>query len=700
MLPAHSIMVIKTRCARWGALCLLGTLVATWGLAAPTLAFSGTPVAAAPAQTSSIPTPESVLGFAVGDDFKLASYDESLAYFRELDAATDRLQLMEVGLTSEGRRWYVALISSAENLAGLERYRAISQRLAHPEGLSDIEARALAQEGRAFVSIDGGLHATETAHGQHTIQLAYDLITEKDGDVSRAILDAVILVLWFSINPDGQNMVVDWYRQNMGTEYEIAPMPWLYQKYIGHDNNRDGYGLNMIESRVAVRTKRYFEPQVLYSHHMTAPGVSTIWLPPYAEPISPFLNPLLHRTAGMMGMAAARMLAERGLYGATHMGTGYDAWYPGYIDFINAFHNIVYMFSETGLHADYATPRFYAVRDFPEQDRELRPGTLRPSLWRGGWWRLRDSVDYMLTTSTATLDVAAKYRESMLYNRYQAGRDVIRAYTEGPPYAYFVPQQQRDPVAAVEMLRRLAFQNAEIHQLREAVTFAGISYPTATWVIPMNRANANFMRPLLNIQTYPDIRTAPDGPPDQPYDVAGWTLPYQMNVSHHRSGCAAHGRGPRGDGSGARRAGFVGFERRRGDVRLRSGAGVRHQPDCGRNRAAGRAHYRQRRGPDHRSGAEQFVSGGEPRLARGSHRALGGRGAGGELGRRRRGCAGRGGGRGSNEWALRDRESVGRHGQRSGRRARLAGAAHQRHGAQRGAAAHSDVSTVGAAEHG
>ncbi len=523
-------MVIKTRCARRGALCLLGMLVATWGLAAPTLALSGAPIAVAPAQTSSIPTPESVLGFAVGDDFKLASYDESLAYFRELAAATDRLQLMEVRLTSEGRRWYVALISSAENLAGLERYRAISQRLAHPEGLSDIEARALAQEGRAFVSIDGGLHATETAHGQHTIQLAYDLITEKDGDMSRAILDEVILVLWFSINPDGQNMVVDWYRQNMGTAYEIAPMPRLYQKYIGHDNNRDGYGLNMIESRVAVRTKRYFEPQVLCSHHMTAPGVSTIWLPPYAEPISPFLNPLLHRTSGMMGMAAARLLDERGLYGVTHMGSGYDAWYPGYIDFINAFHNIVYMFSETGLHADYATPRFYSVQDFPEQDRELRPGTLRPSLWRGGWWRLRDSVNYMLTTSTATLDVAAKYRESMLYNRYQAGRDVIRTYTEGPPCAYFVPQQQRDPVAAVEMLRRLAYQNAEIHQLRETVTFAGIAYPAGTWVIPMNRSNANFARPLFNIQDYPDIRTAPDGPPDQPYDVAGWTLPYQMSV--------------------------------------------------------------------------------------------------------------------------------------------------------------------------
>jgi hypothetical protein len=231
----------------------------------------------------------------------------------------------------------------------------------------------------------------------------------------------------------------------------------------------------------------------------------------------------------MMGMAAAQMLDERGLPGATHMGTGYDAWYPGYIDFVNLFHNIVIMFSETGLHG-YATPRFYTVNDFPEEDRALNPGTLHSSLWRGGWWRLKNSVDMMLTASTATLDVAAKYRENILYNRYQAGRDVIALHTEGPPYAYFIPQQQRDPVAAVELLRRIAFQDVEIHQLTRAVEFQGRTYPAGTWVIPMARANASLARVLLSIQDYPEIRVHPEAPADQPYDVAGWTLPYQMNV--------------------------------------------------------------------------------------------------------------------------------------------------------------------------
>lgn len=476
-----------------------------------------------------IPTPESVLGHEVGADFHLATFEESIDYFRQLDAATDRLELREVGRTSFGRPVYIALISSAENLRNLDRHREIALRLAHPRGLTDAEARALADEGRALVHIDGGLHATEVAHAQHTIQLAYDLVTG-DGDPEiAAILDNVILMLWPSINPDGQTMIAEWYRSNLGTPHEVAPAPFLYQKYIGHDNNRDGYMINQIESRMATRVARDWEPQILYNHHQSSPFPTRIWIPPFAEPISPHVHPLMWRTVNLIGMSMSQALEERGQKGATHMGTGFDNWYPGFMDHANNFHNVVSFLTETGLYR-YATPGFYTIQDFPPRTRDLRPESLYSSPWEGGWWRLRDAVDYMLTASISVLDFAAKYRRDVLYNRYQAGRDIIAQYTEGPPYAYFIPGQQRDPVAAVEMLRRLAYNGIEVHQLSDPVTFEGISHPAGTWVIAMDQPFANFVRQLFAVQEYPDLRQYPEGPPDQPYDVAGWTLPYMMDV--------------------------------------------------------------------------------------------------------------------------------------------------------------------------
>ena len=476
-----------------------------------------------------VPTPESVLGFRAGADFHLASYEQSLEYFRKLAGASDRVTLERVGRTSEGRPWYVALISSADNVRNIEHYKDIAHRLAYPDGLTDGEARALAREGRAIVHIDAGLHATEVAPAQHAIQLAYDLATG-DGDPEiEAILDNVILVLWFSINPDGQTMVADWYKANLGTPFEVAPLPRLYQKYIGHDNNRDGYMLNQIESRVVTRVDREWEPQIIYNHHQTAPFPARIWIPPFAEPISPYVHPLVWRTVNLIGMAMAEALEERGQKGAMHMGSGFDDWYPGFIDHANSFHNVASLLTETGLYR-YATPHFYTVNDFPKSARDLRPRSLYASPWQGGWWRIGDAVAYMLTASKSVLDVAAKYRTDLLYNRYQAARDVTAEYRNGPPYAYVIPQEQRDPVAAAEMLRRLAFNGIEVRRLKDAVTLDGVRHPAGSWVVPMAQPNANFVRQLFSEQRYPDIREYPKGPPDQPYDVSGWTLPYQFDV--------------------------------------------------------------------------------------------------------------------------------------------------------------------------
>lgn len=478
---------------------------------------------------SQVPTPESVLGFKPGADFKLASYDQTLDYFQRLDAASDRLTLIEVGRTTNGLPMVIALISSAENLRNVERYRQISLRLAHPEGLSDDEARQLAREGKAIIHIDGGMHSSEVADHQHTIQLAYDIITGDADPEIRAILDNVILILWPTLNPDGQNMVAQWYMSNVGTRYETSGMPQLYQEYVGHDNNRDGYMIDMIESRVWTRVLREWEPQILYNHHQTAPFPTRIWIPPFAEPISPYVHPLMWRTVNLIGMSMSQALEERGQEGATHMGTGFDDWYPGFMDHANSFHNVASLLTETGLFR-YATPGYYTVNDFPENKQDLRPESLYSSPWKGGWWRLADACAYMHTASISVLDVGAKYKFDILYNRYQAGRDIIAQYEEEPPFAYFIPQKQRDPVAPVELLRRLAFNGIEVHQLTRPMEFEGLNHPAGTWVIPMNQPFANFVRQLFDVQEYPEIRDYPGGPLDRPYDVAGWTLPYQMDV--------------------------------------------------------------------------------------------------------------------------------------------------------------------------
>jgi zinc carboxypeptidase len=484
-------------------------------------------VLCAPA-SAQVPTPESVLGFPVGADFELATYEQSLAYFEQLAEASDRVELRRVGTTSFGRPWYLALISSAENIRNVERYREIGLRLASGN-LSDQAARELAGQGKAIVHIDGGLHATEVAHAQHAIQLAYDLVTGDDDPEIAAILDQVILVLWFSINPDGQTLVADWYDSNLGTPYEVSGTPFLYQKYIGHDNNRDGYMINQIESRVVTSVDRHWEPQIIYNHHQSSPFPTRIWIPPFAEPISPNVHPLMWRTVNLMGMAMAQALEERGQKGAVHMGSGFDNWYPGFMDHANNFHNVASFLTETALYR-YATPHFYTIGDFPQSRRDLRPQSLYASPWEGGWWRIGDAVEYMLTASVSVLDFAAKYKEDVLFNRHQAARDVIAEYQTGPPYAYFIPQKQEDPVAAVEMLRRLAFNGIEVSQLASGVTVDGVTHPAGTWAISMDQPNANFVRQLFSVQEYPDLRDYPEGPPEQPYDVSGWTLPYQFNV--------------------------------------------------------------------------------------------------------------------------------------------------------------------------
>jgi hypothetical protein len=476
-----------------------------------------------------VPTPESVFGFRPGADYKLATYDQAVDYFKKVSAGSKYVRLLEAGKTSQGRTMYYALVSSPENLGKLDRYREIARRLAHPQGLTDAEARKLAHDGKAFVHIDGGLHSTEVAGPQHTPQLLYDLVNRANEPETKAMLNNVIVMLWPTINPDGQQMVAEWYMKNVGTPYELSGLPRLYQEYVGHDNNRDAYMLNMIESRVLEHTWRQWEPQIIYVHHQSGPFPTRIWLPPFSEPVGIDAPFIMSREVNMIGMAIAKSLEERGQVGATHMGTAFDAWYPGYVDYAPNFKNIAAFWTETALF-QYATPHDYALEDFPANLRDLRPQSLYSSPWPPGRWRLRDAVDYMETASLSVIEFASKYKDSLLFDRYQAGRDQIALGRKKAPYAYVIPQQQRDPVAAVEMLRRIAFGGVRVSTLSAPAAIGGETFPAGTWIIPTDQEFAAMAREVLDAQAYPDLRQYPGGPPERPYDAAGWSLPLQMGV--------------------------------------------------------------------------------------------------------------------------------------------------------------------------
>jgi hypothetical protein len=491
-------------------------------LAAIVLASSG-----AAAQTARpIPTPESVIGFPVGADYKLFTYDQSIDYFKRLAAASNRVKLMTVGKTSFGKTWTVAVISSPANLARLDALREINQKLAHPASLSDAQARQLARDGRVFVDISGGLHASEIAGSQHTPLAAYELLSRANEPAMKAILDSTVFFLWPSINPDGQDIVVNWCRARDAVPGQQAPVPpmELYQKYVGHDNNRDSYMLNVVESRVIQRTWREWEPQIIYVQHQSSPFPTRIWLPPFADPVGLRVPPIMARQVNAIGTRIATMLDADGKPGAVSQLATYDAWYPGYIDYMPMYQNINAWWTETQ-GGNCAVPRTSTLADLPNDYKDLRPTSLYTSPWAEGTWRLRDAVDYMVVADLATLDYAARFKNELLYNRYQSAKNTIKQFSTSAPYAYIIPQTQHDPNAPVELLRRMAFMGVHVQQLDRDASYGGTTYPKGTWVIPMDQEYAQLVRELFEVQVYPDLGD------DTPYDAAGWTLPFQMDVN-------------------------------------------------------------------------------------------------------------------------------------------------------------------------
>jgi Predicted carboxypeptidase len=486
---------------------------------APTAAAATAPV------DPRVTSPKAFLGFTPGDDHKLANYKQSYAYFRKIAGQTKRMRLYEVGHSAFGEPILLAVISSEANLARLDRLKEIARTLAEGR-VSEAEARALAKEGKPFVWIDGGMHATEVGCAQHTINLGYDMAARED-DEYRHLRENAVLLLIPSINPDGQNLVADWFTKHFGTPAEGTPLPVLYQKYSGHDNNRDWYMLNLPETRHITRLLYHeWYPQIVYNHHQSAPYPARIFVPPYAEPMNPNIPPMVMRGIHLVGAAMHSRFEAEGKSGVVSEKT-FSTWWNGGMRTTPYFHNVIGILTETAHASPY--PATYSVT---EEQKE--PTTWYPNPYPGGRWHFADTVAYMNTGSMAVLRLAADQGPEFLLNRWRMAREAIRKGETESPYGFVVPLDtatQRDPNTAALFLERMRQGGLEVHFAQKPITVGRRTYPAGTAVILAAQANRPHLIDMVTPQKHPVRAQYPGGPPIPPYDVAGWTLTLQMGVT-------------------------------------------------------------------------------------------------------------------------------------------------------------------------
>ena len=492
----------------------------------------------------SITPPDEFFGHQLGADRILARWDRMVEYFELLEEESDRIEVSNLGPSTEGHPFLLVTISSPENIANLNRIAEISRTLADPRGVQEAQIEAMISEGKAVVSQSLGLHSTEVAGCQSGPEIAYDFVARNDEEALR-ILDETVLLLLPCINPDGQIWVTDWYRQWVGTEYEGAGLPWLYHTYSGHDNNRDGDFLNLVESTyIAKVLYREWTPQAYVDHHQMGGGGARMYVPPYSDPIRPYADPLMWRELSWYGAHIAYKLEEAGKAGiinaAQYPGWGHFGWH-----WITPFHNIAGMLTESA-SAQLATPVYVdsdqlsgGARQLPEYEAQ----STMPNPWPGGWWRVRDIVEMQKIAAWALQDMAARNRETVLRNQYlKASRQTERGATDSTN-AFVIPSTQHDPLTTVKMINTLMLSDVEI-QIAESRFEAGNRlYDEGSFVVSLAQPKMGLIRNLLGQTFYPDNEwtRARDGSPLRPYDTSTHTMAEIMGVQVDPVGGAVTG---------------------------------------------------------------------------------------------------------------------------------------------------------------
>jgi hypothetical protein len=543
------------------------------------------------AQAPRVTSPKEEFGHNFGDDYFLANYKQLAAYWQKLDRESDRMTLQSIGKTAEGRDHLMAIVTSPENHKNLARYKEISRRLALAENLSEAEARALAKEGKAVVWIDGGLHATETLGAQQLGEMVYQMVSRTDDETMRILND--VIILFVHANPDGNDLVADWYMRNPVPEQRsLAGLPRLYQKYIGHDNNRDFFASTQAETENMNRVLyREWFPQVLYNHHQSGPAGTVLWSPPLRDPFNYNQDPLLVLGIQTIGLALHSRLAAEGKPGATMRSGGpYDGWWNGGIRNTAAFHNTIAILTEMIGNPTPMRIPLVMNRQLPSSDLTFPVAPQE--------WHFRTSVDYSVSCNRGVLDVASKMKENFLYNRYVMGRRAIErgstdSWTARPhryaaaqaevasaadaggagagagaagraggagrgggrggaavnepalwaamhkpedrdPRGYILPSTQPDFVTATRFINALLETGIRVERATRAFEVAGKRYPAGSFVVRTNQAFRPHVLDMFEAQDHPDNFAYPGAPPTRPYDNAGWTLAYQMGIEYDR----------------------------------------------------------------------------------------------------------------------------------------------------------------------